>query len=295
MSAAGGANTTGGDGQPAPSGSRASRLIGGTSKKQNKHLSTFQKWLDGMIGAHPALRVIVGVQSAYSNQIVLIRHHNMPATGQRLSHAFVNACAEEGSRTAAARVRAELAAVATPEMLEFLGKVLDLTTAEGVLAPKQVEMVMNLVTGCSLHAQPGGQAGGWEAGAGWVGGWAGEVCASRKTAMHGMLQFNPCAHTGRAFMPAGPASLGLRVGAWVQGAGTAGAAAAGATGGITAGTAADRTATGRTATGRTAAASGAEGVDSDTDADGGECGLPPTAVSSSRLLLRRYCRCFKLI
>ena len=249
-----------------------------------------------MIGAHPALRVIVGVQSAYSNQIVLIRHHNMPATGQRLSHAFVNACAEEGSRTAAARVRAELAAVATPEMLEFLGKVLDLTLAEGILAPKQVEMVMNLSPGVRfMPSQVGRRVVGRLGLGGWVGGWAGEVCASRKTAMHGMLQFNPCAHTGRAFMPAGPASLGLRVGAWVQGAGTAGAAAAGATGCITAGTAADRTATGRTATGRTAATSGAEGVDSDTDADGGECGLPPTAVSSSRLLLRRYCRCFKLI
>ena len=223
MSAAGGANTTGGDGQPAPSGSRASRLIGGTSKKQNKHLSTFQKWLDGMIGAHPALRVIVGVQSAYSNQIVLIRHHSMPATGQRLSHAFVNACAEEGSRTAAARVWAELAAVATPEMLEFLGKVLDLTTAEGILAPKQVEMVMNLVTGCSLHAEPGAQAGGWEAGAGWVGGWVDggglcqqENCHAWHAAIQSLCTHRTCFHACRTRKP-WPASQRLGPGGWDSG------------------------------------------------------------------------------
>ena len=156
MSTAAGAIATGGDGQPAPSGSKASVLVGGTAKKMHKHLKPVKSGVEAVIAAHPGLRLFFGVQSAYSNQILHIRHHNMPGTGQRMGNGFIRACAEEGNRELAARVRPELAAAATPDMLEFLAMVLDFGTAEGALAPMQKETLMRMVSGCSLDAPPGG-------------------------------------------------------------------------------------------------------------------------------------------
>ena len=74
-------------------GVSAKRLKGGTSKSQHKHVTALLQNWDRVTKAHPDLRGVLLLQSAYSNSNGWARTHNLAGMGPTASHLLpLSAC-----------------------------------------------------------------------------------------------------------------------------------------------------------------------------------------------------------
>ena len=140
-------------------GVSAKRLKGGTSKSQHKHVTALLQNWDRVTKAHPDLRGVLLLQSAYSNSNGWARTHNLAGMVPLLKALLVEIVASAGGRRVTPRMVADIAEGATAENLQFLLRVLEFCAAAEVVGGKHVEMMMNAVTGCKLDAPPGAPGG----------------------------------------------------------------------------------------------------------------------------------------
>ena len=119
-----------------------------------KHKAALLSQAQALKAAHPNMRLVLICQSPYSHDIAFRLTNNVGGTSQEWEDAFVKLCCDLDNREVVPRLRRELGAV-SEETLAVLQRALQLGLAEGVLAEKQLEWLVNVLKGRSHDSRVG--------------------------------------------------------------------------------------------------------------------------------------------